>query len=79
MTKMREYNHKDILGNDIKVGDACAFPAHNELKIGTISKLNPKMIDVIQVGKSYWTRRYPHDVYIVNDSKLSIYLLKNSK
>lgn len=79
MTKMREYKHKDILGNDIKVGDACAFPAQNELKIGTVRKCNPKMLDVVQVGKSYWTRRYPHDVYVLNDPKLSLYILQKSK
>jgi hypothetical protein len=77
---MREYKHADILGNDIKVGDACAYPTHNELKIGIVAKLNPKMIDVVGIGKSYFTRRYPHDVYLIsNDPKLSMYLLKNSK
>ena len=77
---MREYTHADILGNAIQVGEVCVYPAYNELKIGTITKLNPKMIDVVGIGKSYHTRRYPHDVYLIsNDSKLSMYLLKNSK
>ncbi len=77
---MREYNHKDILGNDIKLGDVCVYPAHNTMKIGSITKLNPKMIDVVEIGKSYWTRRYPTDVYLItNDPKLSLHILKKSK
>ena len=75
---MPDYQHKDILGNDIKVGDSCVYPVHNILKIGFVSKLNPKMLD-IKTGKGYFTRKYPHDVYVINDPKLSVYLLKNSK
>jgi hypothetical protein len=71
--------HKDILGNTIKVGDTVVYPAHNSLKIASVAKLNPKMINVVAVGKSYPDRKYPHDMLVVNDPKISMYLLKNSK
>ena len=77
MTKMLE--HKDILGNPIRVDDVVVYPSHNSLKIATVKKINPKMINVVAVGRSYPDRKYPTDLLVVNDPKITMYILKNSK
>jgi hypothetical protein len=71
--------HKDILGNEIKLGDTVVYPSHNALKIAFVKKINPKMINVIGVGRSWVDRKYPTDLLVVNDPKITLYLLKNSK
>lgn len=75
MTKM----HKDILGNEIAESTVVAYPLGNKLKIGVVKKCTPKMLSIIPVGKQYWDRKYPQEVLVVNDSKISFYILKNSK
>lgn len=71
--------HKDILGTTIQVGDIVAYPHHNRLYIGSVTKLNPKMINVKAVNKSYNDRKYSQELVVVEDSKLTMYILKNSK
>lgn len=71
--------HKDVLGNEIKNGDNVVYPHHNRLKIGSVKKSTPKMVTVIPVGKQYWDRKYPHEVLVINDPKISFYILKNSR
>lgn len=77
---MTEVNlHKDILGNPIKVEDVVVYPHHNNLKIATVKKINPKMISVVAVGKTYTDRKYPSDLLVVDDPKITMYLLKHTK
>ena len=71
--------HKDILGTTIQVGDVVAYPDHNSMRIGSITKLNPKMVNVKAVQKSYNDRKYPHELLVVNDPKITMYMLKNAK
>ena len=71
--------HKDVLGNEIKENCIIAYPSHNRLKIGTVRKCTPKMVSVVPVGKQYWDRKYPYEVLVVDDPKISLYILKNSK
>lgn len=80
MTKMPEtVIHKDILGNEIKLGDTVVYPSHNSLKIAVVKKINPKMINVVAVGRSWPDRKYSSDLLVVNDPKITLYLLKNNK
>ena len=80
MPKAKEIpEHKDILGNIIKVGDTVVYPDRNSLNIAVVHKLNPKMINVIAVRRSYTDRKYPGDLLVVNDPKITLYMLKNSK
>ena len=72
-------SHKDILGNLLKVGDTVVYPNRNSLSIAVIQKLNPKMINVMALGRSYPDRKYPSDLLVVDDPKITLYLLKNSK
>lgn len=71
--------HKDILGNAIAEGDAVVYPDHNRMKVGTVKKNSPKMVMVQPVGKLYTDRKYPQEVLVVDDPRISLYILKNSK
>jgi hypothetical protein len=80
MTKMpNEVIHKDILGNEIGLGDTVVYPSHNSLKIAVVKKINPKMINVVAVGRSWPDRKYPTDLLVVNDPKITMYMLKHTK
>jgi len=71
--------HKDILGNEIVKGDSIVYPDRNRMKIGTVKKNSPKMVMVQPIGKHYTDRKYPQEVLKVNDPKITMYILKNSK
>ena len=73
------HEHKDILGTKLKVGDIVAYPDHNRMRIGTVIKLNPKMVNVTPAGKGYHDRKYPHELLAIDDPKITMYMLKNSK
>ena len=72
--------HKDKLGKPIKVGDCVAYPGGNTLLIGTVKKLNTKMITVWEVGShDSWyigSRKYPQDLIKVDGPEVTMYLLK---
>lgn len=78
MTKTNDPEHRDILGTKVKVGDIVAYPDHNRLKIGVIKKLNPKMLNIVAVGRKYVDRKYSSEVLVVDDPKITLYVLKNS-
>lgn len=71
--------HKDILGQPLAVGDCVVFPSSNTMYVGTIIKLNPKMIKVKRVGKrSSWEQnKYPQDLAKVSGAEVTMYLLSN--
>lgn len=70
--------HKDILGQLLEVGDAVVFPSSNSMYVGTVTKLNPKMVKVKRVGaKSKWgeINKYPTDLAKVSGPEVTMYLL----
>jgi len=71
-------NHLDLLGNPINLGDCVAYPNSNSLCIGTVVKLNPKMIGVKRVGPrhDYKLNKYPTDIVVLNSQDVTMYLLK---
>jgi hypothetical protein len=75
-----EVEHKDKLGRILKLGDCVAFPQHNSLGIGTIKKLNPKMVKVVKVGKSKFrdngSNKYPQDCVLLDGPEVTMYLLR---
>lgn len=76
--------HKDKLGRLLAVGDAVCYPRHNNLEIGTVKKLNPKMVKVIEFGhtESRWysgSNKYPNDIVKVDGPEVTMYLLKGNK
>ena len=72
--------HRDRLGRLLKVGDCIAYPSHNSLEIGTIKKLNPKMVGVVKVGGKYKSssNKYPGDLVLLDGPEVTMYLIKNS-
>jgi hypothetical protein len=71
--------HKDKLGKTIKVGDCVAYPGGNTLLIGTVKKLNPKMIGVTRLGGYKWdgpNNKYPDQVIVLEGPEVTMYLLK---
>lgn len=80
-TVKTEPEHKDKLGRIIKVGDAVCYPYHNSLELGTVKKLNNKMVKVWEAGvrHSAWYKganKYPNDLVIVEGSEVTMYLLR---
>jgi len=71
--------HRDKLGKIIKVGDCVAYPGGNTLLIGTVKKLNPKMIGVTRLGGYKWdgpNNKYPDQVIVLEGPEVTMYLLK---
>jgi hypothetical protein len=78
--KPTEIVHKDIIGQEIQVGDAVVSPSGTNLRVGIVEKINPKMINVSIVGRRHSVdRRYPDDLLVIKDSKVTLYVLANSQ
>lgn len=72
--------HPDKLGNDIVAGSCVAFPSYNTLMIGIVDKLTPKMVQITEVNNiryKYTIKKYPHDIVVLNNADITMYLLKN--
>lgn len=68
--------HRDILGRVLTVGDHIAYPDANQLKIGRVDKLNPKMIRVSTGNQWRGTvNKYPSDLTKLEGPELMWYLL----
>jgi hypothetical protein len=69
--------HKDILGRVLAVGDHVAYPESNNLRLGRIDKLNPKMVRVT-TGRNWipTVNKYPIDIVKLDGPDLVMYLLK---
>lgn len=81
MLPREEPSHKDKLGRLLKVGDCVVYPAYNSLEIGTVKKLNKKMVKVwrasVRLTKWYTgSNKYPNDIVIVEGPEVTMYLLK---
>jgi len=78
------YEHQDKLGRALVVGDAVAFPDHNGLMIGKITKLNPKMLSIqsLDTRRRKWNdadyRKYPYETVRLDAVDLTMYILKNA-
>lgn len=73
--------HKDCLGRLLKLGDCVAVAHHNQLMIGTIKKLNPKMIKVARVGsnsRSSGHNKYPSECALLEGPDVTMFLLWQS-
>jgi hypothetical protein len=75
--------HRDKLGRLLAVGDAVCYPDRNALDLGTVKKLNAKMVTVWEVGQSHYSwykgsRKYPHDLIKVDGPEVTMYLLKKN-
>lgn len=72
--------HRDLLGQPLTIGDAVVFPSSNTMYVGTVTKLNPKMVKVRRVGRSRWEQnKYPQDLVRVSGPEVTMYLLTRSQ
>jgi hypothetical protein len=71
--------HKDALGKVISVGDFVATSNHNQLILATVTKLNPKMVQIKKVGRGSKINKYSQDLVILNQKDLTIYILSTSE
>jgi hypothetical protein len=69
--------HRDVLGQPLAAGDVVVFPSSNSMYVGTVIKLNPKMVKVKRVGTNYqWEQnKYPSDLAKVSGPEVTMYLL----
>ena len=75
--------HRDKLGKLLAIGDAVCYPCQNSLELGTVKKLNPKMVKVFEAGRtnSKWytgSNKYPQDLVKIEGPEVTMYLLKKS-
>lgn len=75
--------HHDKLGQPLLINDFVAFPLHNHLEVGLITKLNAKMVRVKKIEppkrwESAQFNRYPHDCIKVEGPIVSMYIIKHS-
>jgi hypothetical protein len=80
---MTKPEHFDRLNNKIELGDVVVFPIANNLYIGRITKLNPKMVKVEEIKdkSSLWKReynKYSVDIVKVPEKDAIVFLLKNT-
>lgn len=72
--------HRDKLGILILLGDYVAFPDGNQLRIGSVTKLNAKMLNIADTNMRYGaTKKYPADTIKLSGSELTMYILKNTR
>lgn len=70
--------HNDLFGQPIEIGDCVVYPRSNLMMVGTVIKINPKMIGVKAVGSRNWgsCNKYPTELVKVHGSEVTMYLLK---
>lgn len=78
-----EIEHKDKFGRVLSVGDAVVYPSHNSLELGTVKKLNPKMVKVWEAGRpaGRWytgVNKYPEDLVKVDGPEITMFLLRKN-
>ena len=74
-------DHRDKFGRPLAVGTHVVYPSSNQLCVGVVSKVTPKMLMVKELSNRSWrweTRKYPTDLAIVDGPLVTFYILKNS-
>lgn len=73
-----EIQHLDKLGRPLSLGNYVAYPAYNGLEIGIVTKLNPKMIKLKRLNRSWEQNKYPQDTIVLDSDEMVFYILKNA-
>ena len=81
-----DITHIDVLGQTLKVDDFIAYPSssglgRNQLKVGKIVGLTPKMVKVVHIQRrslyeAKSTTRYPADCIRLDEKLITLYILK---
>lgn len=84
--QIKDSTHLDILGQELRVDDFVAYPSssglgRNQLKVGKIVGLTPKMVKVAHlqqrsVYEAKLTTRYPSDCIRLDEQLITLYILK---
>lgn len=77
MSTKKVFTHVDKLQQSLTIDDIVAYPDHNSMEIGKISKLNEKMLTLQKIGKYRGIcHKYPHDTIKLNQHDALLFLLK---
>jgi hypothetical protein len=69
--------HQDLFGQPLEIGDCVVYPRSNSMTVGTVAKLNPKMVGVKGVSNRWADcNKYPQELVKVSGSEVTMYLLK---
>ena len=69
--------HSDLFGQPLEIGDCVVYPRSNSMNVGTVAKLNPKMVGVKGVSNRWADcNKYPQELVKVSGAEVTMYLLK---
>jgi hypothetical protein len=68
--------HKDLFGQPLSIGDCVVYPRSNSMYVGTVAKLNPKMVGVKGIERWGSCNKYPQELVRVSGPEVTMYLLK---
>lgn len=71
--------HKDLLGQDIHEGSKVAVSRFNQMRICSVTKLNPKMLRVVPVNDGYpliGFQVFSHQTVVVDTTDVLSFILK---
>ena len=68
--------HQDLFGQPLEIGDCVVYPRSNSMSVGTVAKLNPKMVGVNGIERWGSCNKYPQELVKVSGSEVTMYLLK---
>jgi hypothetical protein len=66
---------RDKLGRVLSVREYVAYADANQLRLGTIVKINPKMLRIKGLGASWEINKYSVDTIRIEGPDLTMYLL----
>lgn len=79
MTKTKTpIQHSDLFGQSLEIGDCVVYPRSNSMRVGTVAKLNPKMVGVKGIQRWGDCNKYPGELVKVSGAEVTMYLLKKS-
>jgi hypothetical protein len=74
--------HHDKIDQEIVIGTSVVFRHGNEIVIGIVERMTPKMVEVCRVPKHKWGsslyRKYPKDLVTIDNQAVTMYMLKNA-
>ena len=74
--------HRDKFNRLLEIGTHVVYPDRNQLLVGVVDKLTPKMCTVKELRlNGRWSsslRKYPQDLAIVEGKDVTMYIIRNS-
>jgi hypothetical protein len=69
--------HLDHFGQPLALGDCVAYPRGNQMMVGTILKLNPKLVGIKSVASKWGDcNKYSQQLIRLSGPEVTMYLLK---